>query len=119
MYGLVPVDTTVQGGPVPAGGRVWLCWASANEDEEAFENPAEVRLDRKPNPHLAFGFGAHLCLGAAHARLLVRTLLQKCVDRVGEITVLSAQKRVEHEQAYQRVMGYESLRVHLTPRSAQ
>ena len=114
-----PVDTTVHGVPVPAGGRVSLCWASANQDEAAFENPAEVRLDRKPNPHLAFGFGAHLCLGAAHARLLVRTLLQKCVDRVGEITVLSAQKRVEHEQAYHRVMGYESLRVRLTPRSAQ
>jgi len=112
------VDTTVHGVPVPAGGRVSLCWASANQDEAAFENPAEVRLDRKPNPHLAFGFGAHLCLGAAHARLLVRSLLQKCVDRVGEITVLSAQKRVEHEQAYQRVMGYESLRVRLTPRSA-
>ena len=111
-----PVETQVEGMTVPAGGRVSLCWASANQDEAVFENPSEVRLDRKPNPHMAFGFGAHLCLGAAHARLLVRTLLQKCIDRVSQITVLSAQERVEREQAYQRVMGYESLVVRIAPR---
>lgn len=111
-----PVETQVEGMTVPAGGRVSLCWASANQDEAVFENPSEVRLDRKPNPHMAFGFGTHLCLGAAHARLLVRTLLQKCIDRVGQITVLSAQERVEREQAYQRVMGYESLVVRIGPR---
>ena len=111
-----PVESQVEGMTVPAGGRVSLCWASANQDEAVFENPSEVRLDRKPNPHMAFGFGAHLCLGAAHARLLVRTLLQKCIDRVGQITVLSAQERVEREQAYQRVMGYESMVVRIAPR---
>ena len=111
-----PVESQVEGMTVPAGGRVSLCWASANQDEAVFENPSEVRLDRKPNPHMAFGFGAHLCLGAAHARLLVRTLLQKCIDRVGQITGLSAQERVEREQAYQRVMGYESLVVRIAPR---
>ena len=111
-----PVESQVEGMTVPAGGRVSLCWASANQDEAVFENPSEVRLDRKPNPHMAFGFGTHLCLGAAHARLLVRTLLLKCIDRVGQITVLSAQERVEREQAYQRVMGYESLVVRIAPR---
>ena len=111
-----PVESQVEGMTVPAGGRVSLCWASANQDEAVFENPSEVRLDRKPNPHMAFGFGAHLCLGAAHARLLVRTLLLKCIDRVSQITVLSAQERVEREHAYQRVMGYESLVVRIAPR---
>ncbi len=111
-----PVETDVHGVTVKPGGRVSLCWASANQDEAAFDAPAEVRLDRKPNPHLAFGFGAHLCLGAAHARLLVRTLLQKCIERVGRITVLEAKERVEHEASYQRVVGYESLTVKLSPR---
>jgi cytochrome P450 len=111
-----PVESQVEGMTVPAGGRVSLCWASANQDEAVFENPSEVRLDRKPNPHMAFGFGTHLCLGAAHARLLVRTLLLKCIDRVSQITVLSAQERVEREHAYQRVMGYESLVVRIAPR---
>lgn len=97
-----PVETNVHGVTVPPGGRVSLCWASANQDEAAFDAPAEIRLDRKPNPHLAFGFGAHLCLGAAHARLLLRTLLQKCVEHVGSITVLAAKERVENEARYQR-----------------
>lgn len=110
-----PVETGVHGATVPPNGRVSLCWASANRDETVFEEPSEVRLDRKPNPHLAFGFGAHLCLGAAHARLLVRTLLNLCIQRVGRITVLSAQERVEREQAYQRVLGYESLVVSIAP----
>lgn len=111
-----PVDTTAHGVPVPAKGRVSLCWASANQDETVFDAPEEIRLDRKPNPHLAFGFGAHLCLGAAHARLILRTLLEKCTELVGSIEVLKAQERVENEAAYQRVMGYESLTVRLTTR---
>jgi cytochrome P450 len=111
-----PVETNVHGVTVKPGGRASLCWASANRDEAAFDTPAEVRLDRKPNPHLAFGFGAHLCLGAAHARLLVRTLLQKCIEHVGRITVLAAKERVENEASYQRVVGYESLTVKLVPR---
>jgi cytochrome P450 len=110
------VETKVHGVTVPPGGRVSICWAPANQDEAAFDAPAEVRLDRKPNPHLAFGFGAHLCLGAAHARLLVRTLLQKCIERVGRITVLEAKERVENEATYQRVVGYESLTVKFAPR---
>jgi cytochrome P450 len=106
-----PVDTDVHGVPVKAGGRVSLCWASANQDEAAFEAPGDVRLDRKPNPHVAFGIGTHLCLGAPHARLLVRSLLQMCIDRVAVITVLDAKDRVEIEEAYQRVAGFEYLRV--------
>jgi len=111
-----PVETNVHGVTVPPGGRASLCWASANQDETVFDAPGEVRLDRKPNPHLAFGFGAHLCLGAAHARLLVRALLQKCVERVGSFTVLEAKQRVEKEERYQRVMGYDILKLKFTPR---
>jgi cytochrome P450 len=106
-----PVETNVHGVTVKPAGRVSLCWASANLDESAFDAPDEVRLDRKPNPHLAFGFGAHLCIGAAHARLILRTLLQKCVERVGGIAVLEARERLENEQRYQRMVGYDSLRV--------
>jgi cytochrome P450 len=108
-----PVETDVHGFKVKPGGRVSLCWASANMDEAAFDAPGELRLERKPNPHLSFGFGAHLCLGAPHARLLLRTLLQECVKTVARITVLDARQRVETEPAYQRALGYESLTVKL------
>lgn len=108
-----PVETEVGGLTVPAGERISLCWSSANRDETVFESPDEIRLDRKPNPHLAFGFGTHLCLGAPHARLLVRTLLQKLAERVAAVEVLSAVERVEREEKYERIVGYDALRVKL------
>jgi len=94
-----PVDTNVYGVPVKAGGRVSLTWASANFDDTVFEAPEEIRLDRKPNPHLSFGFGAHLCLGAPHARLIIRSLLEALTERV------------EHEALFRRKNGYDSLTV--------
>jgi cytochrome P450 len=111
-----PEETVVQGVKVPADGRMALCWASANFDESVFDKPHEIKLDRKPNPHLSFGFGAHLCLGAPHARLILRTLLRLCAQKLEGITVLSAQERVEREETYERTLGYESLTVKLLPR---
>jgi cytochrome P450 len=110
-----PVATDVHGVPVPPGGRVSLGWAAANLDPAAFDSPQEIRLDRKPNPHLSFGFGVHLCLGAAHARLIVRTLLSALAERVGKITVREAREHVEHEAGYDRKNGYDALVVRLTP----
>jgi cytochrome P450 len=106
-----PVDTDVHGVPVKAGGRVSLAWASANFDETVFDAPEEIRLDRKPNPHLSFGFGPHLCLGASHARLIVRSLLEALTGRIGRITVLDAKEHIEHEARYERANGYDSLTV--------
>lgn len=110
-----PKDTDVNGVAVRAGERISLCWSSANFDEAAFPAPGEVRLDRKPNPHLSFGFGAHLCLGAPHARLILRTLLKLCCARVRRIHLLSAKERVEHEAKFDRTLGYDELVVKLEP----
>ncbi|HEY5911008.1 MAG TPA: cytochrome P450 [Verrucomicrobiae bacterium] len=111
-----PADTDVHGVPVKAGGRVSLAWAAANYDEAVFGAPEEVRLDRKPNPHLSFGFGPHLCLGAAHARLIVRSLLQALTERVAKISVLEATEHIERESGYQRVNGFDALTVSFAPR---
>lgn len=111
-----PRDTDVNGVTVKADERISLCWSSANLDDAAFPDPHEIRLDRKPNPHIAFGFGTHLCLGAPHARLILRTLLQKCVERVARITKLNAVEHIEHEAKYDRTIGYDSLVVRFTPR---
>ena len=109
-----PVDTEVLGKPVPAGGRVSLGWASANQDETVFDAPQEVRLDRKPNPHVAFGFGAHFCIGAAHARLILRSLLQSLVARTARIAVIEAVPHVEATERYARAVGFDRLEVKLT-----
>lgn len=110
-----PRDTEVNGVTVKANERISLCWSSANFDEAAFPAPEEIRLDRKPNPHLSFGFGTHLCLGAPHARLILRTLLQKCVERVSRIEMLSAVPHVEREAAFERTIAYDELHLKLIP----
>jgi cytochrome P450 len=102
-----PID--MMGDAISAGARVSLCWASANMDETVFENPHEVRLDRKPNPHVSFGFGEHLCLGAHHARLIMRSVLRTCVKRVKQIEICDAKPRVEKEATFERVVGYDHL----------
>ena len=52
-----PAKTEIHGVDVESGALVSLCFSSANHDETVFQAPEEVRLDRKPNPHVAFGFG--------------------------------------------------------------
>ena len=113
---ICPVETDVQGAKVNPEGRVSLGWASANFDENVFERPEEIRLDRKPNPHNSFGFGTHLCLGAPHARLIVRSLLKAMTDRISAVNVLSSKQHVEKEEKYQRPNGYDSLKVKLSTR---
>jgi cytochrome P450 len=112
-----PVDTDVHGMTVKAGDRASLCWASANLDETVFTEPDAIHLDRRPNPHVAFGFGVHLCLGAAHARTVVRTLLAVLCKHVATIDLVSKQDRVEHTLGYDRQLGYDSLVVRMHPRS--
>ena len=111
-----PVGTAAGSETVTAGNRISLCWASANQDETVFESPEEVRLNRRPNPHIAFGSGIHLCPGAAHARLIVRSVLRALCIKVESITVLEARANVEREASYQRSNAFESLTVKITPR---
>lgn len=111
-----PAKTEFHGVKVEPGALVSLCFASANHDETVFPAPEQVRLDRKPNPHVAFGFGPHLCLGAAHARLIVRSLLKSLCEQVAEITIIAAEEKVEREERYNRSLAFESLTVQFTAR---
>ena len=104
-------DTEVHGVKVAAGDFVSLCFSSANFDATVFESPDEVKLDRRPNPHVAFGFGPHLCLGAAHARLVVRTLLNTLCDQVTKIDILEHTWKTEPRAGYTRRGGADCLRV--------
>lgn len=74
-------DTTVAGVTVPRGELVLAVLASANRDEQQFEDADRLDLGRQPNPHVAFGFGIHYCLGASLARLegqiAIATLLRR------------------------------------------
>lgn len=113
-----PVATDVHGIGVEPGGRVSLGWASANLDNAVFDEPLSIRLDRRPNPHVSFGFGAHLCLGAAHSRTVMKSLLGALCRRVERIELLSKRDRIEHTAAYDRTLGYDELNVRMHPVNA-
>jgi len=108
-----PMGAEVHGVKVAPGDFASLAFSSANFDASVFDAPDEVRLDRRPNPHVAFGFGPHLCLGAAHARLVVRTLIATLCDRVAAIEILEHVWKHENEPAYVRRLAAETLRVRL------
>ena len=83
---LVTEDVEVGGQLIPAGDKVVLFYPSANRDEDVFENPFEFDITRTPNEHLAFGgFGEHYCIGANLARMQLRTIFSKMLDRMDEI----------------------------------
>ncbi|WP_406410591.1 cytochrome P450 [Streptomyces sp. NBC_01614] len=68
-------DTEIAGTRIAAGDRVTLWNVSANRDEDVFTDPHAFRIDRRPNRHVAFGHGRHLCLGARLARFELGALL--------------------------------------------
>lgn len=76
---------TVAGAELREGSFVMLNWASANRDAEIFENPEEFRLDRSPNPHVAFGFGIHTCTGAQLARIELEVVAKELLERVPDM----------------------------------
>ncbi|MFJ1865973.1 cytochrome P450 [Streptomyces sp. NPDC088097] len=71
------VDTELAGAPIRAGDKVVVFHASANHDERVFADPHRLDLGRSPNPHVSFGDGPHVCLGAHFARLQLRTLYEE------------------------------------------
>ncbi|MHC6625493.1 cytochrome P450 [Streptomyces globosus] len=70
-------DTELAGRTIRAGDKVVVFHASANHDERVFADPGHLVLDRSPNPHVSFGDGPHVCLGAHFARLQLRVLLEE------------------------------------------
>jgi cytochrome P450 len=80
-------DTEVRGVPIAAGDKVVMWYTSANFDEDVFTDPFIFDLDRQPNPHVTFGTGRHVCLGASLARLEVRVFFEEFLDRVSAFSV--------------------------------
>lgn len=70
-------DTDLAGTRIRAGDKVVVFHASANHDERVFPDPFALDLSRSPNPHISFGDGPHVCLGAHFARLQLRALYEE------------------------------------------
>ncbi|HKY91247.1 MAG TPA: cytochrome P450 [Nevskiaceae bacterium] len=77
-------DTTLEGRALKAGDWIMGLHGAANRDPAVFSNPDRCVLDRFPNPHVAFGAGAHICLGRNLARLEIEVLLKTVLRRLGD-----------------------------------
>ncbi len=75
-------DYEIGGSTIKAGDSIMLCYPSANFDDSVFEAPHEFRIDRKPNRHIAFGFGVHQCVGQHLAKMEMKSLFTALLDRV-------------------------------------
>ncbi|WP_409436755.1 cytochrome P450 [Mycobacterium sp. SMC-14] len=86
-YRHVRRDTSLGGVDLPAGSRLLLLWGAANRDPARYAEPNDFRLDRPPQSHLAFGKGAHFCVGAALARLEARIVIGELLARTAHIGI--------------------------------
>jgi len=94
MKRVVGADCEFRGQRLREGDNLVLFYASANRDEAVFEDPFTFRVDRKHNPHLAFGIGEHFCLGAHLARHSQRALLAEMVRRLDSIELAGEPERI-------------------------
>jgi len=89
FFRMALVDDHIGDQPVKAGDRIIMLYPSANRDEAVFDKPFEFSVRRHPNPHLSFGFGTHLCVGANLARLVLTTVFSELSQRVTNLTPIT------------------------------
>ncbi len=82
-------DVELRGQKISAGEKVLLLYPSANRDEKVFRDPFRFDVTRTPNDHLAFGIGAHFCLGANLARLELRVMFEEALRRLPDLRLAS------------------------------
>jgi hypothetical protein len=82
----------LRGRQIEAGDWLWLAYPSGNRDEEVFDAPDAFRIDRNPNRHLAFGYGAHLCLGQHLAKMEMRILWEELIPRLQSLELAGEPK---------------------------
>jgi len=82
-------DVTLRGQQIEAGDKVLLLYPSANRDAAVFRDPFAFDIGRAPNEHLAFGYGAHFCMGASLGRLELRVFFEEIVQRLPNLALAS------------------------------
>jgi cytochrome P450 family 142 subfamily A polypeptide 1 len=110
-------EVSLEGQVMAEGDRVLLVYPSANRDESVFDEPFRFDIERSPNEHVAFGFGSHFCLGNSLARLELRVMIDRLLDRLPDLRL--ADEITDEAQLDRRaanfITGYERLPVVFTP----
>jgi cytochrome P450 family 142 subfamily A polypeptide 1 len=106
-------DVELGGSKIKEGQELLLLYPSANRDEEVFENPERFEVTRSPNPHIAFGFGAHFCLGNQLARLELRVMFEQLLERLPDLALTDDRDPPRRPANF--ISGIESMPVTFTP----
>jgi cytochrome P450 len=108
-------DYELRGQRIRGGDKLVLFYGSANRDEEVFDDPFALRIDRNPNPHLSFGVGEHFCMGAHLARKTSGAIFRELVTRLESVELAGMPERT----ASNLVPGFKRLpiRYQLAPAS--
>jgi len=106
-------DVALHGETLREGQKLLLLYPSANRDESVFEAPETFDIARTPNDHMAFGFGAHFCLGNRLARMELSVMFDRLLDRLPDLAL--ADDRPPPSRAANFVSGYETMPVVFTP----
>jgi cytochrome P450 family 142 subfamily A polypeptide 1 len=107
------VDVELHGRTIGAGQNVLLLYPSANRDETVFDDPESFDIERDPNEHVAFGFGAHLCLGHRLARAEISIMVDRVLDRLPDLRLDGEDPRPLRKSNF--IVGFETLPVVFTP----
>ncbi|MFL0239008.1 cytochrome P450 [Mycobacterium sp. SMC-17] len=113
MCRILTADTVFYGTELKKDEKVMLMFESANFDGDQFENPNEFHIDRTPNSHLAFGFGTHFCMGNQLARLELRLMTERLMQRLPDLRL--AEGAEIPLRAANFVSGPEAMPVVFTP----
>ncbi|WP_147532925.1 cytochrome P450 [Bacillus marasmi] len=93
----------VNGTTIQQGEQVYVLLGAANHDPKQYTNPEQFDITRNPNPHIAFGFGSHFCLGAALARLEASVAVQAFLEKFEHINLATDQPK------WRKLAGFRAL----------
>lgn len=88
-------DHELRGKTIRTGHAVQLLYISGNRDAEAFPDPFRFRIDREPNRHVAFGYGAHVCLGQHLAKMEAKAFFKELLARLDDIELAGEPRRIQ------------------------
>lgn len=109
-------DVELGGQQIRAGDRMMVSFGAANRDPAVFDEPGQVRLDRSPNRHIAFGHGVHRCVGAQLAKVQAVVMLQETLRRIPDFVI--DEEQVERYPSIGLINGYVNLPATFTPSPA-
>ena len=109
-------DVELEGATIKAGQELILLYPSANRDAAVFDDADTFDITRSPNPHMAFGFGAHFCLGNQLARLELKVMIERLLARLPDLHLAVDRTALPRREA-NFISGIESMPIEFTPTS--